>query len=313
MPIVAMARSSSFPGGPTAASWPPRRAGRTAHTRTGGRAGAERRAGGDGFVAAQEAAGPSREESQRRRLRLEAAGEALKPARSGAADEAVVGRRGVGEMDRSGDGCPQGGGSGCRAGVERFGSCPSIVRGVDSKRSTTWRVVDHVELGVGCVGGRSRASCRRTPGTGSTAGARLRRKMGGAVLPAVLETSGDRSLVRDRRPKGRPYQIADALGSDRQRALAGSGCYSYDSHMRTISSIARQEPLRAAARGGAASAGDRDQEGPASGDRPLGRGHQRIRGTAWQRLVDAMATARKEAAGRGLTDERLDELLADES
>ena len=41
--------------------------------------------------------------------------------------------------------------------------------------------------------------------------------------------------------------------------------------------------------------------------------YQRMRGTAWQRLLDTMATARKEAAGRGLSDERLDELLADES
>ena len=34
---------------------------------------------------------------------------------------------------------------------------------------------------------------------------------------------------------------------------------------------------------------------------------------AWQRLLDTVVKARKEAAGRGLTDERLDELLADES
>jgi prevent-host-death family protein len=36
---------------------------------------------------------------------------------------------------------------------------------------------------------------------------------------------------------------------------------------------------------------------------------ERMRGAAWKRLFETMATARKEAAGRGLTDE----LLADES
>ena len=40
---------------------------------------------------------------------------------------------------------------------------------------------------------------------------------------------------------------------------------------------------------------------------------ERMRGAAWKRLFETMATARKEAAGRGLTDELLDELLADES
>ena len=38
-------------------------------------------------------------------------------------------------------------------------------------------------------------------------------------------------------------------------------------------------------------------------------GYERMRGTAWERLFATMETARKEAAGRGLTDE----LLADES
>jgi prevent-host-death family protein len=41
--------------------------------------------------------------------------------------------------------------------------------------------------------------------------------------------------------------------------------------------------------------------------------YDRMRGAAWKRLFDTVATARKEAAGRGLTDELLDELLADES
>ena len=41
--------------------------------------------------------------------------------------------------------------------------------------------------------------------------------------------------------------------------------------------------------------------------------YERLRGAAWQRLFETMAPARKEAARRGLTDERLDELLADES
>jgi antitoxin Phd len=41
--------------------------------------------------------------------------------------------------------------------------------------------------------------------------------------------------------------------------------------------------------------------------------YERVRGATWQRLFDTMTTARKRAAGRGLTDERLDELLADES
>ncbi|HZA65772.1 MAG TPA: type II toxin-antitoxin system Phd/YefM family antitoxin [Geminicoccaceae bacterium] len=41
--------------------------------------------------------------------------------------------------------------------------------------------------------------------------------------------------------------------------------------------------------------------------------YERMRGAAWKRLFETMATARKDAAGRGLTDELLDELLADES
>jgi prevent-host-death family protein len=41
--------------------------------------------------------------------------------------------------------------------------------------------------------------------------------------------------------------------------------------------------------------------------------YERMRGMAWSRLRETMATAREEAARRGLTDERLDTLLADES
>jgi antitoxin Phd len=41
--------------------------------------------------------------------------------------------------------------------------------------------------------------------------------------------------------------------------------------------------------------------------------YERMRGAAWQRLSETMARAREQAAERGLTDELLDELLADES
>jgi antitoxin Phd len=41
--------------------------------------------------------------------------------------------------------------------------------------------------------------------------------------------------------------------------------------------------------------------------------YRRMRGAAWKRLLDTMTRARKDAAERGLTDELLDELLADES
>ena len=41
--------------------------------------------------------------------------------------------------------------------------------------------------------------------------------------------------------------------------------------------------------------------------------YQRMRGAAWERLFATIETARKEAAERGLTDELLAELLADES
>jgi antitoxin Phd len=41
--------------------------------------------------------------------------------------------------------------------------------------------------------------------------------------------------------------------------------------------------------------------------------YERLRGAAWNRLSETMDAARKQAAGRGLTDELLDELLADES
>ena len=41
--------------------------------------------------------------------------------------------------------------------------------------------------------------------------------------------------------------------------------------------------------------------------------YERLRGAAWQRLPETMASGRQAAAERGLTDERLDELLADDS
>jgi prevent-host-death family protein len=40
--------------------------------------------------------------------------------------------------------------------------------------------------------------------------------------------------------------------------------------------------------------------------------YERMRGAAWTRLFETMAMARKQAAERGLTDELLEELLADE-
>jgi PHD/YefM family antitoxin component YafN of YafNO toxin-antitoxin module len=42
-------------------------------------------------------------------------------------------------------------------------------------------------------------------------------------------------------------------------------------------------------------------------------GDEQMRGAAWERLFGTMAAARGEAAARGLTDESLAELLADES
>jgi prevent-host-death family protein len=41
--------------------------------------------------------------------------------------------------------------------------------------------------------------------------------------------------------------------------------------------------------------------------------YERMRGAAWRRLTETMEVARREAADRGLTDEQLDALLADES
>lgn len=41
--------------------------------------------------------------------------------------------------------------------------------------------------------------------------------------------------------------------------------------------------------------------------------YQRLRRAAWDRLFEAMAVAQRQAAERGLTDELLEELLADES
>jgi hypothetical protein len=41
--------------------------------------------------------------------------------------------------------------------------------------------------------------------------------------------------------------------------------------------------------------------------------YERMRGTGRQCLLATMAEARQEAAEQGLTDERLDQLLADES
>lgn len=42
-------------------------------------------------------------------------------------------------------------------------------------------------------------------------------------------------------------------------------------------------------------------------------GYERMRGAAWQRLLDTMARARGEAAGRGSSDGRLGELRVDAS
>ncbi len=41
--------------------------------------------------------------------------------------------------------------------------------------------------------------------------------------------------------------------------------------------------------------------------------YERLRGAGWTRLLETMATAREQAAARGLTDDMLDQLLIDES
>ena len=87
----------------------------------------------------------------------------------------------------------------------------------------------------------------------------------------------------------------------------------YNSGMRTISSIdaknrfgqlldaAKQAPVAVTKNGRPAAIVMSVQE------------YRRMRGAAWDRLSTTMDGARKEAAERGLTDELLDELLADES
>ncbi|MGH6896271.1 MAG: type II toxin-antitoxin system prevent-host-death family antitoxin [Geminicoccaceae bacterium] len=74
-----------------------------------------------------------------------------------------------------------------------------------------------------------------------------------------------------------------------------------------------QEPLRAAPRRGAAGPGTVTKKGRPAAVVMSIEDYERMRGAAWKRLFETMATARKEAAGRGLTDELVDELLVDES
>ena len=88
---------------------------------------------------------------------------------------------------------------------------------------------------------------------------------------------------------------------------------SYDGGMRTISSIdaknrfgqlldaARRAPVTVTRKGRPAAVVLSIED------------YERLRGVAWQRMFETMAMARQHAAERGLTDEVLAELLADES
>ena len=111
----------------------------------------------------------------------------------------------------------------------------------------------------------------------------------------------------------RLYQIADARQYDRQKALARNSCNSYNSCMRMISSLDAKNRF-----GQLLEAAQRAPVTVTKKGRPAAvilsvEDYQRMRGTGWRRLLDTMAAARTEAVERGLTDERLDELLADES
>ena len=111
----------------------------------------------------------------------------------------------------------------------------------------------------------------------------------------------------------RLYQIADARQCDPQKALARNGCNSYNSCMRMISSLDAKNRF-----GQLLEAAQRAPVTVTKKGRPAAvilsvEDYQRLRGTGWRRLLDTMAAARTEAVERGLTDERLDELLADES
>lgn len=95
--------------------------------------------------------------------------------------------------------------------------------------------------------------------------------------------------------------------------LAPNSCNSYPGRMRTISSLDAKNRF-----GQLLEAAQRAPVTVTRKGRPAAvvlsvEDYERMRGAAWQRLLDTMTRAREEAAGRGLTGERLDELLADES
>jgi prevent-host-death family protein len=95
--------------------------------------------------------------------------------------------------------------------------------------------------------------------------------------------------------------------------MALTGHNSYGAQMRTISSLDAKSRF-----GQLLDAAQRAPVTVTKKGRPAAvvmsiEDYERMRGAAWTRLSGTIATARKQAAERGLTDELLDELLADES
>lgn len=95
--------------------------------------------------------------------------------------------------------------------------------------------------------------------------------------------------------------------------MAKNSCNSYYGHMRTISSLDAKNRF-----GQLLEAAQRAPVTVTKKGRPTAvvlsvADYERMRGAGWQRLLDTLTRAREEAAGRGLTDELLDELLVDES
>jgi prevent-host-death family protein len=129
-----------------------------------------------------------------------------------------------------------------------------------------------------------------------------------------------------RTPPLRPRPAAGLAGARADRRLAGGGPggasdevdiaglrWAIVSGMRTISSInaktrfgqvldaARRAPVTVTRKGRPAAVVLSVED------------YERLRGAAWQRIAETMATAHRQAAERGLTDEVLAQLLADES
>lgn len=104
--------------------------------------------------------------------------------------------------------------------------------------------------------------------------------------------------------KGIEAQVSDAAAAPHAEATIPGAvrCNDEDSNIGQLLHAAQRAPVTVTTKNGRPAAVVMSVED-----------YERMRGAAWKRLFETMETARKAAAERGLTDELLDQLLADES